>query len=443
VSHDWPRRTLPAVSSEELPPNPPLSRVKVLHVITKFSTGAGGNTLLSATGMDPSRYEVWIAACTRGPVWERPLWERAERAGVKTFRLPRLREKVSPINDLIVLYQLVRLIRRERFALVHTHTAKGGLLGRIAAGVCRTPVVIHTFHSFPFHDFMSSRRRRAYLFMERLVRPMTDYFLAVSPRVAREAVEHRLASPGMISVIPSAVELDKSPSRPDRSLRREFGIPDSAPLIGTVGRVDFQKAPIDFVHMAATVADNRPAAHFMIVGDGPLVDDVRREAERLGIDIVLPGFRHDAARIAATFDVFVISSLYEGLGRALTEALSSARPVVATAVNGVPDLVVPGATGLLAPPHSPDRLADCVIWLLDHPNEARRMGLQGRSAVVDLFDPDVMCSLLNETYERLLGQPTETPDAVVDVRDSDDEIVSTDGLQPGVVRLELTGEAGQ
>jgi glycosyltransferase involved in cell wall biosynthesis len=408
VNAEWLPPLDPVVSRDSMPEQPTPPPIKVLHVITKFSTGAGGNTLLSAMGMDRARYDVWIAGSTQGPTWERPLWARAESAGVRTFRLPRLDEKLRPLNDLIVLFQLMRLIRREGFTIIHTHTAKGGFLGRMAGWLCRTPVIVHTFHSFSFHDFMPARRRRAYLFLERLVRPLTDYFLAVSPRVALQATELRLAPAGRVSVVPSAIEVSEIPSQPDTSLRLEFGIPQNVPLVGTVGRLDYQKAPLDFVQMAALVARKRLDARFMMVGDGPMIEAVRAEAERLGINILLTGYRDDAARLAAGFDVFVISSLYEGLGRALTEALASGRPVAATAVNGVPDLVIPGATGLLAPPAAPDRLAECVLWLLEHPEEARQMGRRARVTVLERFDPEDMCRLIDDMYCRLLGLPRTT-----------------------------------
>jgi glycosyltransferase involved in cell wall biosynthesis len=397
----WPAPPPAVVPTDVLPPQPTLPRVKVLHVITRFWAGAGGNTLLSAIGMDPDRYETWIAGCPGGP-----LWERARHAGVATVQLHRFREVLSPVEDLYVLIQLVRLIRRERFAIVHTHSAKGGFLGRLAAWLCRTPVVVHTFHGFSVHDFMSRRKRRGYLLLERAVRRPTHAFFAVSPRVAREAVELRLAPPGTVSVVPSAVELDGSLLQgPSNSLREQLGIPPEAALVGTVGRIDQQKAPLDFVRMAALVARTHPSTRFVMVGEGPLEKQVRQEADRLGVAVLLTGFRSDAPRLAAGLDVFVISSLYEGLGRALTEALGSGRPVVATAVNGVPDLVTPGATGLLAPPAAPDALAECVRWMLDHPAEARRMGEQGRARVLATFEPAVMCRLLDRDYARLLGLP--------------------------------------
>jgi glycosyltransferase involved in cell wall biosynthesis len=381
-----------------LPPQPSPAKVKVLHVITRFWAGAGGNTLLSAIGMDPGRYEVWIAGTPGGP-----LWARAQEAGIKTVQLRRFTEVISPLNDLAVLVELIRLIRAERFTVVHTHSSKGGVLGRIAASLCRVPVIVHTFHGFSFHDFMSPLRRRAYLFVERSLRERTDAFLAVSPLVAREAVETRLAHPAQVAVVPSAIELDQIPSAPDPAVRAELGVPAGIPLIGTVGRIDHQKAPLDFVRMAARVASRRPDARFVMVGDGPLQDEVQVEADRLGVDLIFTGYRPDAPRISASFDVFVISSLYEGLGRALTEALASGRPVVATAVNGVPDLVVPGATGLLVRVRDPDALAECVAWLLDHPEEARLMGAAGRSAVLQLFAPASMCRLIDQIYAGLLG----------------------------------------
>jgi glycosyltransferase involved in cell wall biosynthesis len=396
----WPAAPAPVVPVAELPNQPGPPRIKILHVITKLTEGAGGNTLLSALGADRTRFEVWIAGAAGGP-----LWERAERNGVRTVKLMRFRAGISALDDLWVLVELWRLIRRERFSVVHTHSSKAGFLGRLAAWLCRTPVVVHTIHGFSFHDFMSPRRRWAYLVLERLVRPTTDAFIAVAPQVAREAVERHLVTPGAITVVPSAIEVDEILDQPDRGLRARLGIPDDVPVVGTVGRVDFQKAPLDFVRMAAHVAAARPRARFVMVGHGALLEETRAEARRLGVDVTFTGFRDDAARLAGCFDVYVVSSLYEGLGRSLTEALASGRPVCATNVNGVVDLIEPGATGLLARPRQPEALAECVIWMLDHPAEARRMGAAGRERVSGLFMPGLMCRRIEEIYASLLGLP--------------------------------------
>jgi glycosyltransferase involved in cell wall biosynthesis len=391
------------VTSSDLLPQPARSRIKVLHIVTRFIDGAGGNTLLTAMGADRARYEVWIAGASGGS-----LWERAEKAGIVTVKLERFREVISPLDDLRVLMALVKLIRSERFTVVHTHSSKGGFLGRLAAFLCRTPVVVHTIHGFGYHGFMSRRRRLLYLSLERFARRLTDAFIAVAPAVAREAIEMRLALPGAVSVVPSAIELAEIPTQEDRRIRVELGIPADVPLVGTIGRLDLQKAPLDFVRMAAEVASAYPNACFVMIGEGPLMGEARAEAQRLGVEIMFAGFRRDAARIASCFDVYVVSSLYEGLGRALCEALASGRPVVATAVNGVVDIVEPGSTGLLVPPAHPESLARNVIWLLEHPASARRMGEAGRTRVRALFEPSIMCRLIEQIYARMLGLP-ETP----------------------------------
>jgi glycosyltransferase involved in cell wall biosynthesis len=413
MSIRWPPAPPPVVPPGRLPPQAAPPRIKVLHVITRLAGGSGGNVLLSAVGMDPRVYEVWIAGSAGGP-----LWQEANRGGVRTVQLPRLREVISPLGDLLVLLQLIRLMRRERFSIVHTHSSKAGVLGRLAARWCRVPVLVHTFHAFSFHGFMRATRRRWYLFLERLARRGTHAFAAVAPRVAREAVERRLAPPGSVRVIPSAVEIEEISMSAGASARRDLGVKENVPIVGTVGRLVFQKAPVDFVRMAALVARRRPDALFVWVGDASfhgslegasLAERAEEEARRLNVDVRFTGFRKDAPALAACFDVFVITSLYEGLGRALTEAMAAARPVVATAVNGVPDLVEPGSTGLLAPPSDPAAMADCVCWLLDHPAEAARMGQAGRDRVASAFRPETMCGGLDALYRDLLGLPPAQP----------------------------------
>lgn len=407
------RRWLPTpptvLPAGRFPSGPPPVPVKILHVITRFEAGAGGNTLLSAAGMDPRRYQVWVAGGEGGP-----LWEQAERDGVRIVRIAGFRREVAPVADLIVFLRLLRLLRRERFGIVHAHSAKGGFLGRLAGFLCRTPVIVYTLHGrdpwWPASDSSDTELRkamsgglRAFLFLERVLRPVTHMFVAVSPSVARDGVLARIAAPGRTDVAPSAVDLDRIPETADQSVRVELGIPADVPLVGTVGRLDAQKAPLDFVRMAALVRASRPDTRFVMVGDGQQAEEVRALANSLGVEILFTGFRPDAARVASAFDVFVVTSLYEGVGRSVTEAMASGRPVVATAVDGVVDLITPGATGLLARPRRPDELAASVCWLLDHPLEAEQMGAQARARVRLLFAPERMCAVLDEVYSRLLG----------------------------------------
>lgn len=406
----------PVLAVDRLPARPPRHRVKVLHVITRLEAGAGGNTLVSALGMDAGRYDVWIAAGGgRGP-----LWEHADQAGIRTVRIPEFRREISPARDAAVLIRLVRLIRAERFAIVHLHEAKAGFLGRLAAALCGTPVTVMTLHGrdpwwrtaagtdTELRDLMPNRLW-LYSALERMARPLTDAFVAVAPTVARDAVQARVAAPGRTDVAASAVDLGAIPYDRDPSVRAELGIPLEPPVVGMVGRLDRQKDPLAFIRMAAQVAELRPGTRFVVTGSGELEPDMRQLARSLRVEILFTGFRQDAARVASAFDVFVVSSLYEGVGRSVTEAMASGRPVVATAVDGVVDVVIHGATGLLAAPRDPEGLATRVVWLLDHPRAAARMGGQARALVRTLFAPERMCAVLDEIYSALLGTVPAAP----------------------------------
>ncbi len=418
MSSRWVPAPPPVLEPGGFPAAPPVGRVKILHVITRLEAGAGGNTLLSAAGMDPRRYETWVAGGDGGP-----LWEQARRAGVRTVAIPGLVREIRPLDDLRVLRELVALIRRERFAVVHVHSAKTGVLGRLAGWLCGTPVVVYTVHGRdpwwpPVAGGPDLRALmpygRGFLLAERALRPVTHAFVGVSPTVARDAVLSGVAAPGRTFVAPSAVDLGAIPTGRDPAARADLGLPADVEVVGTVGRLDAQKAPLDFVRMAAQVLRARPGVRFVHIGDGELTDEVVRAARALGVPLLLAGFHPDAARLASAFDVYVVSSLYEGVGRGVTEAMASARPVVATAVDGVVDLVEAGSTGLLAPAGDVAALAAATLWMLEHPSEAERMGEQARDRVRALFTTEVMCSALDEVYSGLLGlEPLPAPAVAV------------------------------
>ncbi|MFF3419031.1 glycosyltransferase family 4 protein [Streptomyces sp. NPDC002698] len=384
---------------EALPPAPVLPRIKVLHVITRFWAGTGDGTLLAAEGMDPDRYEVWVAG-----VPSADLWEPARVAGVRTLETPGFRHTLGPA-DMLVLGRLVRLIRRERFTVVHTHSAKGGSLGRVAARLCRTPVVVHTLHGQSFHPYTARPRRTARRGLRRVTRRLAARFPVVAPRAATAAAEERRATPDRGDVVPSAVRLGAVPESFDPAARALLGVPRETALVGTVGRVDTRNDPLAFVRMAAAIRAEHPDTAFVMIGDGPLAEEVRRLAADLDVEVTLTGQRPGAERLVAGLDVFVTTFLYPGPGRALTEALAAARPVVATAVNGVPDLVEHGATGLLVAPADPAGAARAVGWLLGHPREAAEMGRQGSRRVRAALAPEALRGAVDDCCRGLPGLP--------------------------------------
>ena len=391
----------PAVASEDRAGERTERRTRVLHVITHLDNGgAQANTLLSVAGLDRSRYRVDLAA---GPgVLESEAAESADRLVV----LPYFRRSLYSLGDLRAAASLLRLAGD--YDVVHTHGSKAGILGRLAARARRVPAVLHTVHGFPVHDYMPPLKRRLLLALERAAGRCTDRIVCVCEANVTEALTLGIARPEQVRVVVSGVPSELVRSGSGDRVRAELGIPADVPVVGTITRLMEQKAPLDFVAAARRVVEADLEVHVVMVGDGPLRDQVTAAAA--GIPrLHLLGFRTDVPDVLAMLDVVAFSSLWEGLGRALTEAVLAGKPVVATAVNGVPDLIVPGATGLLATPGDPAALADCVLWLLDHPAEARGMGDAGSRWVRWMFDPARMCALIDQTYCRLLGLPG--PDA--------------------------------
>jgi glycosyltransferase involved in cell wall biosynthesis len=381
-------------------------RVRVLHVITHLDHGgATDNTLLTVAGLDRSRYRVDLAA---GPG---DLEAKARAAADRLFLLPGLGRALGRPADLRAAVALWRLAAG--YDIVHTHTAKAGVLGRFAARARKVPAVVHTIHAFPVHPGMSWPVRRALLAVERRAARCADRIIAVCDANARESQALGIATPEQLAVVVSGVPTAALVTGDRARGRAVLGLPDGAPVVGTVTRFMEQKAPLDFVAAARRIVAADPAAHVLVVGDGPLRIEVERAAAGEP-RIHLLGFRDDVPDLLAASDVLAFSSLWEGLGRALTEAVLAAKPVVATAVNGVPDLVVDGATGHLVPPGRPDLLAERTLAVLGLPDRGASLGAAGAARIAGRFDVSSMVAGIDALYREALAGPSRRADTVVE-----------------------------
>jgi glycosyltransferase involved in cell wall biosynthesis len=350
--------------------------VRVAVVITRLEGGAGVLALRGAMALDPARFTVTIITGSGGP-----LIGQARDAGIEVVAEPSLRTPIGPAADLAALRRLTALLRARRFDVVHTHTAKAGTVGRLAARRAGAGRIVHTYHGFPFHQFQSPARRAAYVAVERRLGRITDLALAVGGGVAVEAVRRGLVPPDRIRTIGVAVT-ERPPLAADpvarRRARRALGLAADATVVGAVGRLAYQKAPEDF--LAALRALRRPGVAGVWVGGGELAQRVARlAAAQPEAPVLLTGERDDVPALLPAFDVFALPSRYEGLPTVVVEAMLCGVPVVATAVNAVGDLVVPGETGLLVPPGRPELLAGAVRTLLDSPATAARMAATARA----------------------------------------------------------------
>jgi glycosyltransferase involved in cell wall biosynthesis len=365
----------------------------VAVLITKLEGGAGVLALRGATALDPGRYRVTIITGSGDH-----LLAEAAAAGLEVIIEPSLRTPIDPRTDLRALRRLGALLRERPFAVAHTHTAKAGAVGRIAAHRAGIPRIVHTYHGFPFHEFQSPARRGAYVAIERRLGRITDVALCVGTGVAMEAVRRGLAPPERLRTIGVAVPPLPARDPAARARARELlGLPPDAVVVGAVGRLTYQKAPEDFVTALRRLG--RPDVIGVWVGGGELAARVARLASAgPGPRIVLAGERLDVPGILPAFDVFALPSRYEGLPTAVVEAMMSGVPVVATAVNAVGDVVVPGETGLLVPPRRPGLLAGAVGYLLDSPAEAARMAQTARARLGDRFGVAALREALVSAY---------------------------------------------
>lgn len=370
-------------------------RIKVAQVVTRFIAGAGGVALRGAAQLDASRYAVTVVTGEGGP-----LTRAAADLGMEVLVEPSLVSPVAPREDATALRRLTALCRERQFDVVHTHSAKAGALGRLAAYRTGTPTIVHTYHGFPFHEFQSPLRRAAYIAIERRLLPMTDVVLAIGNGVATEALRRGLARPDALRIVAPAVADGAVPrtAQTRRAARSALGLDDQRPVVGTVGRVDFQKAPEHFVEAVAGLRHRDAVAVW--VGSGPELERARDLAHRRGLTgrMLFVGERSDVAQLLPAFDVFAMASRYEGLPCALVEAMRCGVPVVATAVNSVPDLVVPGHSGLLVRPGRPPELAAAIDALLDDAGLAARCVEQGRRLAGGQFDAAELGRVLDEVY---------------------------------------------
>ncbi len=389
-----------------------MEKIKVLHMITHLGIGgAQDNTLITVKGHSRDRFEVHLAAGRDFVDWEYLGPEYADAF----FNIPGLQRSVKPWADIYALRQISDFLKKNKYDIVHTHSAKAGTLGRIAARRAGVPIIIHTYHGFgwqvtrtaqtsPLHKILSSTKKKYYVMIEQYAASLSDALITVSELNRQEALEIGLAPPEKFTTIYSGIDLDRFDERADRAeMCKSLGLALDKPIIGFIGRLSVQKAPLDFVTAAKSVLKKRPDIQVIMIGDGPLLSDVRQAiADEPGIRLF--GYRNDIPQMLSILDAFVLSSLWEGLGRALTEAMIMGVPVVATAVDGVPELVSHRQTGLLSPPGNPHLLAENILWLLNFPEEARQMVRAAKERVIPAFGAERMVEQIENLYERVLIQ---------------------------------------
>lgn len=369
------------------------------------SSGAAENVLITLQRLPRDRFEVFLATAPGQTMLARL------PADVTLLPLQSLDRAISPHRDLAALVELRRLCRRHRFAVVHTHNSKDGVLGRWAARWAGVPAIVHTLHTISFRASRSAAVNRLYALLERATARITDALLGVSRETVRSYQTAGIGRPEQYRVVYSGLELERYRSvriEPERA-RAQLGLPAAAAWVGWFGRFNYQKDPLTFVRAAKLVLDELPDTRFVLCGDSPVGDDLWPSVDRLATELGIRerlhplGFRSDLPFVLRAVDIVMQSSRYEGMGRITCEALASQRAVAATAVDGVREVVVSGERGgILAPPEQPDRLAAAALQLLRDPGLATRLALAGRQWVEEHVSAERMVQDIVQTYDDIL-----------------------------------------
>lgn len=386
-----------------------MRRVKVAHVVTRLDLGgAQQNTLYTWSHLDAARYDALLVCGLGGQLDEAAIAASSKFPERRLRLLPSLVRQVSPGHDLLALLQLVNLFLAEKPDVVHTHSSKAGILGRLAARLAGVPVVVHTYHGFGFNDYQPYLVKRLYVALERLCCRFSQAIVFVSKANEDYARRHALGDPARYHLIRSGVKLSELPARiEDRGKRKAaLGLGFHKPLVLSIGNLKPQKNPADFVAMAQRVCARHPETEFVFVGDGPLRQRLEFQiiAHGLANRVKLAGWRRDTAELLALADVFVMTSLWEGLPRALVEALKSGVPAVCYAADGVVDVLEDGANGYVVAPRDVNALADRVCSLLEDDAKRRELGRRAAASIGPEFDIDLMVRAQERLYDALLGR---------------------------------------
>lgn len=322
-----------------------------------------------------------------------------------TYYVPQLRRRVDPVADSRAALALHHVIKDRHPDIVHTHMAKAGALGRMAALRARVPIVVHTFHGHVLSGYFRSALNRALIDFERRMARRTTMLVAVSDRVRDELLSFGIGEPGKWRTIPLGLELEDfvAQNLVAEEARRRVGLPEGRPAVGIVGRLVPVKDVNTFLTACQLVARENQETIFVVAGDGPLRESIEAQAHsRLGDRIRFLGWVSDLPDLYAALDVVVLTSRNEGTPVALIEASASARPVIGTHVGGVPDVIKDGETGFLVPPGDPQSVAERVLYLLGNPGRAQVMGTSGRHFVKDRFSSQRLINDVASLYRELL-----------------------------------------
>ncbi len=376
-----------------------MSRIKVLHVVRPAAGGMKNHLINLVRYTDKKRFDVTVA-CPLNTA----LWDELTALGVQTFPIPLVGE-LSPTRDYAAVHSLVKYLNQSGTTILHAHSSKGALVGRLAALMARTPVVIFTAHNSIFYEEWPEWKKKLFATVERFLARFTDKIITVSDALKQELMEREGLPAKQLTTIYNGIEVEKFAAKVDTmSVRRSLNIPELGPVVGTIARLAPQKGVSYFLKAASLLKEYQ--VNFLVVGDGPLRETLEQEATELGLQnrVIFAGQRENIAEILSVLDIYVLPSVTEGLPLTILEAMAAGKPVVATRVGGVPEAIAEGKTGLVVPSRDPEALAVALAGLIGERDRLIRMGANGQKHVKEKFTVSMMVEKTKQLYNQLLTE---------------------------------------
>ncbi|MFC1623891.1 glycosyltransferase family 4 protein [Candidatus Omnitrophota bacterium] len=377
--------------------------MRICHVITKPELGGAQlSTLNILSGLPKDKYDISIITSPKGILGP----EFKDLSMVRSFFSPFLVRSVNPLYDILALIHIYRIYRRNKYHLIHTHSSKAGILGRLSGWLAGVPTIIHTVHGWSFNDCEPRVLKRFSILLERITARFTTKIICVSRKDLEIGLKYKIAPKEKFTLIKYGIALSefRKSQKDVLQKRKELGIANNDPVIGMISCLKPQKSPLDYIKACVRIYEKMPNINFLLIGDGILREKCERllASAPLNGRFIFTGWRRDTSEIMDILDVVVLTSKWEGMPISLIEALSKGCPVVATDVGGVSELVKDGITGYIVKPGSHEDVAMKALKILKDRGSFNKMKEEAMSSIDDSFELDRMVEEIKDLYQRFI-----------------------------------------
>ncbi|MFH1459685.1 MAG: glycosyltransferase family 4 protein [Candidatus Omnitrophota bacterium] len=378
-------------------------KLKVAQIITRMDWGGSPDIVrLLCENLDRDRFNIkFITGASDNPTQKTKIF--FENLEDNLIFIKQLKRNISPIDDFIAFIKLVSIFKREKFDIVHTHTAKAGALGRLAAKFCGVKKIIHTSHGLNFYGYFGRLLSQIVVWVEKFLALFTDKFIVLTKLEKNDLQNYRITDGSKIIMVNTAVEADKFIKAHKNEIivrRRKFGISDEKLIVGMVGRLEPIKGPEYFVDMANLACKKYNNLQFICAGEGSLRLSLQEKIEQLKIKdkFIFTGWHNNVLEIISLLDILVLASLNEAVGLVLIEAQAQGVPVIATRVGGIPEIVEDGKSGILVKPQDAQSLFNALEELIKDPVKRTNMGNFAAQSVANKYKPAELTQRVTDIY---------------------------------------------